>query len=293
MAKILFTGSRGYLGARFLSRHQDEHTIMGIHRHNVNILDKASLELCFRDFRPDYVIHGAAITSTAFAEANPELTRQVNVEGAVNVAEECARYGAKMMFLSTEQVFNGNVEGGPFSEEDIPQPNTVYGATKLRAEEKLRKILDELWILRFTWLFDLPEAGHPVNPNIVWNAFRLAMENEPRVIPMYDFRGHTYGREVVEKLPLFFHLPYGVYHVGSHNNLGCYELTCKILQEMGLESRIGELIIPDKKKFKKRSRDIRLNCGKASEMGIGFPKTRDSVMTCLKDFGLARAFSTE
>ena len=102
MAKILFTGNRGYLGSRFPLIHGKDHTILGIDKQDVDILDGAALKDCFDSFGPDLVIHAAAVTDTAFSNSHPELTERINVEGAVNIAEEARRIGAKLIFISTE-----------------------------------------------------------------------------------------------------------------------------------------------------------------------------------------------
>ncbi|MCK4516195.1 MAG: sugar nucleotide-binding protein, partial [Spirochaetaceae bacterium] len=74
--------------------------------------DAEAVRATVGEFRPDLVLHAAAITSTEFSDANPELTRKINVDGAVNVGEAAQAVGARMIFFSTEQVFNGNTEPG-------------------------------------------------------------------------------------------------------------------------------------------------------------------------------------
>ena len=287
MARILFTGNRGFLGSRFHRLYDQQHRVLGIDKDNVDILDAAALERCFRDFRPEIVYHAAAITSTDFSNANPELTEQINVDGAVNVARATRNVGGRLVFISTEQVFNGNPEPGPYSEEATPVPNTMYGRTKLEAEGQLREILEELWILRFTWLFGLPERRLPVNPNILWNAVQIALTGRRSRVATREFRGHTYGYDMLEALIRVPEIPYGTYHIGSRNDLDRFELTREILRELGLGDRLGELLQADEEKFRETPRDIRLDAGRIAAEGISFGESREAISRCLREFSLA------
>lgn len=287
MARILFTGNRGFLGARFHSLYDQEHQVLGIDKEDVDILDVDALEQSFRDFRPEIVYHAAAITSTDFSNANPELTERINVEGAVNVARATRTVGGKLIFISTEQVFNGNPEPGPYTEEVTPVPNTMYGRTKLEAEKRLREILEELWILRFTWLFGLPERNLPVNPNILWNALQIALSGRRSPVATREFRGHTYGYDMLEALIRVPEIPYGTYHIGSRNDLDRFELTGEILREMGLGDRVEELLEADEEKFREAPRDIRLDASRIAAEGIHFEESREALARCLREFALA------
>ena len=112
MSKILITGDRGFFGTRFHSLYDHVHDVLGIDADDVDIVDAEAVRATVGEFRPDLVLHAAAITSTEFSDANPELTRKINVDGAVNVGEAAQAVGARMIFFSTEQVFNGNTEPG-------------------------------------------------------------------------------------------------------------------------------------------------------------------------------------
>jgi len=290
VAKLLFTGNRGFFGTRFEAIFGDRHTILGIDKDDVDIVNADAVNTVFEQFRPELVIHAAAITSTDFSNAQPELTRRINVDGAVNVARACRAVGARLIFFSTEQVFNGNQESGPYAETDTAVPNTAYGETKLEAESLLREITEELWILRFTWLFGLPERNMPVNPNILWNAFQIAVSGKKTAVATNEFRGHTYGYDMITQVMNVPDIPYGTYHIGSSNELGRYELTRHILAEMGLEDRLDDLLLPDEKKYSK-PRDIRLSTDKLAAAGITFPESSEALSRCLSEFGLRGAFS--
>lgn len=290
MARILLTGNRGFFGTRFHDVHGRNHEIVGIDKDDLDIVDQMSVTRFVEDLRPKLIIHAAAITATDFSNDNPELTQQINVDGAVNVAEAAKRTGAQLIFFSTEQVFNGNIEPGPYSEDDVPVPDTMYGKTKLEAESRLKEIIEELWILRFTWLFGIPERQRPVNPNILWNALEIALKGNREKVAVHEYRGHTYGYDMIDAVMQVPRIPYGTYHIGSRNDLGRYELTRFILKELGLsEQKIDGLVEPDTEKYAQRHRDLRLSTEKIAAAGIAFDESPAAISRALEEFGLRGA----
>jgi dTDP-4-dehydrorhamnose reductase len=289
MAKILLTGNRGFFGSRLQRAYEKEHEIVGVDKDEIDIVDAAAVTELLHRAKPELIIHAAAVTSTDFSDENPELTRKINVDGATNVAKAASKVGAKLIFFSTEQVFNGNREPGPYSEESVPQPNTMYGETKLAAEQAVAELIDDLWILRFTWLFGLPERNMPVNPNILWNALRIAATGRRTRVATNEYRGHTYGYDMIERVMRVPSLPYGTYHIGSRCDLGRYELTCLALKYMGLGQKVGNLVEADDQKYAV-PRDVRLDTKKISDHGINFDPSELSVERALKEFGLFGTF---
>ncbi|KPU27169.1 hypothetical protein TR13x_06300 [Caloranaerobacter sp. TR13] len=284
MEKILLTGGNGFFCSRFTKRYKDSYEILSTDVPDLDITDEKKIMETFKEFNPDYVIHAAAIASTDFCNKNPEIAYKVNVTGALNVAKACKETNAKMIFISTEQVFNGNLKSGPYTEEDIPQPDTMYGKNKLEAENLLKEILDDLWILRFTWLFGLPERNCGMSPNILWNTISIALKGKKTKVTSNEYRGLTYVNELIDQFSKIFNIPYGTYHVGSQNNLNRYEISCLILKELGLENRIDELLENDTEKYKNHHRDIRLCTDKIAKYGIKFSHSKEAIKKCIKEY---------
>ncbi|PKM96330.1 MAG: NAD(P)-dependent oxidoreductase [Firmicutes bacterium HGW-Firmicutes-1] len=284
MKKILLTGGLGFFCTRFTEKYHHTFQILSTDKDDLDIINEQSVLEAFKVFKPDYVIHAAAIADTDFCNKHSELAYKINVTGAINVAKACKATGAKMVFISSEQIFNGNEESGPYSEDDTPVPNTVYGENKLEAEGLLKNILDDLWILRFTWLFGFPERNCGINPNILWNTLTLALQGEKTKITTNEYRGLTYVHELIDQFEKVFELPFDTYHVGSHNNLSRYDITAHILKELGLENRIDALIEKDTDKYSDHPRDARLCTDKIRQFGFHFSDTTDSITQCLKEF---------
>jgi dTDP-4-dehydrorhamnose reductase len=280
--RILITGAGGFFGTRFINRYSNEFEIKGTDVAQLDITDADSVTAMFNEFKPDFVIHAAAIAVTDFCNQNPDVAHKVNVQGAINVANACKAIGAKLVFISTEQVFNGNPESGPYTEDSTPVPDTVYGQNKLEAEKELASILPEMWVLRFTWLFGLPERNTTINPNVVWNATQALFKGEVMQERGNEFRGLTYVHELIEQFPKIFDIPYGTYHTGAHNDASRYDIAKHILAELKLESRLSEVLVQSDAP---KTRDVRLDTSKLAAQGVCFTESKAAITKCLKEFG--------
>lgn len=284
MKKILLTGGLGFFCTRFTQKYQHTFQILSTDKDDLDITNESKVLETFKMFKPDYVIHAAAIAVTDFCNNNPELAYKINVQGALNVAKACKEVGAKMVFISTEQVFNGNTEPGPYTEESNPVPDTVYGQNKLEAEGLLKELIDDLWTLRFTWLFGFPERNCNINPNILWNTLNLALEGNKTKITTNEYRGLSYVHELIDQFDKVFTLPYGLYHIGSHNNDNRYQVTEHILNSLGLKHRVNDLIEKDEIKYKEHPRDVRLDTNKIRSFGFAFSDTKVAIEKCIQQF---------
>lgn len=286
MEKILLTGGKGFFASRFNEFYKDKYEIMCPGRQELDIRDEKKTVELIKDFRPDYVIHTAAIAVTKYCDEHPDIAHSINVDGALNVARGCELVDAKMIFTSSEQVFNGNPESGPYNEEHAPVPDTMYGKNKLEAEKKLREMLEKLWIVRFSWLFGLPDKGMKVNANIMWNTVSTVLSGKKDKVPVNEYRNMSYGYDVVEKFTKLFDIPYGTYHIASDNTMNRYETACFILKEMGIAHRIDELLEKDTEKYADHPRDVRLNTDKIKNLGINLLNTEEGIKKCIEDYSL-------
>jgi len=286
MEKILLTGGKGFFCSRLAAHFKNDFEFLITGKQELDITDEAAVMKTVTNFRPNIIIHAGAVAVTEFCEKNPGLAHKINVEAAQYVARAAKSVGAKMVFISTEQVFNGNENAGPFSEEDEAVPNTVYGANKLLAEELVKEIIHELWIVRFSWLFGLPERHCTMSNGILWETMTKIMKNEQIIASKREFRGMTYVYDMIEKFPQLFQIPFGTYHLGSNNHLSRYEIVKGIFMQLGLEHRMGELLVEDTVKYQEHPRDVRLNTNKVKELGIEFKDTEEAIQKCMQEFRL-------
>ena len=200
--------------------------------------------------------------------------------GAVNVANACRKNKSKFVFISTEQVFNGNEEPGPYSENATPKPNTVYGLNKLEAENIINKLFDnQVWIVRFAWMFGMPQRGCGMSGNIMWNTIEALIKNEKIYASPNEYRSVTYVEDVLKNMKKLLDIPYGTYHFSALNELNRYETVKHILNEMGLSERMNEILVKDENKYCDCSRDARLKSDKLTEYDICFEDSIHAIST--------------
>ena len=144
MIRILITGGKGFFATRLIKQYSGKYEILAIGKEEVDIREFNKLMIIVRKFKPDYIIHTAAIAVTDFCNAHPDIAYDINVNGTINVAKACKEVNAKLIFMSSEQVFNGNIEAGPYDENHVAVPDTEYGKSKLEAEGILKEMLDDV-----------------------------------------------------------------------------------------------------------------------------------------------------
>ena len=289
MEKILITGANGFFASRFADFYKSKYAVTGLTHQQLDITDANQTVKVIQANNPDYVVHAAAISDTALCQNNPELSQAVNVNGSVNVAKAAEACNARLIYLSSDQVYIGSVNRGPYREDEPVNPGNVYGRHKLQAETEILRFMPEAIILRLTWLFGLPERNKKINSNLIWNIVKAMLKNEPASFPVNDYRGVTYIYELIEKFEKIFDLPGGIYNAGSENDLNVYELAKTVLKAMGFESRIESVLRKDEERFRDRPRDLRISNQKLKSNGIAFSSSEDAIKRCVKDFSFGAA----
>ena len=279
MQKILITGASGFVGSRFVKRWDNSYILLTPSHSELDITDARSVDEYFLQDTPQVVVHLAAISNTGLCEQQPELSRKVNVDGAVNIASAASRYGAKMIFFSSDQVYNGNSESGPLDENATLSPVNVYGRDKLKAEEGVLAVAPNAVVLRATWMYDREREGMPTHANFVVNIVKATKERSQLVFPVREYRGITWVRDVVEYLPLTFSLPGGVYNYGAVATMNTYEVACCYC-EMLVGLHAGPVIVPDYERYPEHERNLSMNIDKifrSSGGTIYFGSTMDGL----------------
>lgn len=190
----------------------------------VDLRDRGAVANALAEAGPDVVIHAAAFTAVDRCESEPELAREVNVDGTRWVAEGARAVGARVLYISTDYVFDGT-KSGPYIETDEPNPRSVYGQTKLGGE----RVLDEgSTVVRTSWL-----CGRH-GPNMVKTILRLA-GSEPTLRFVDDQVGHpTIAADlarVVADLVEAGHT--GIFHATNQGAVSWYEFARSVLRAAG------------------------------------------------------------
>ena len=171
--RVLITGANGQLG------HEMRNVLNGDDRFEAIFTDVAELDICdaeavnraVADNRVDYIVNCAAYTQVDKAEDNVELCRKINATAVENLARAAAACGARMIHVSTDYVFNGRGYR-PYTEDMTPDPQSVYGSTKLEGEQALMRLCPQSAIIRTAWLYS------PYGNNFVKTMMRLGTERD-------------------------------------------------------------------------------------------------------------------
>ena len=267
--KILITGATGFVGSRFVARWQGEYTLL-TPSHAELPIDNAEAALHYVSAaKPNVVLHLAAISNTWHCEQHPDESRAINVLGAVNMARAAKAVGAKFIFFSSDQIYNGNEELGGLPETIAVRPENVYGRDKLEAERLIAEVDEAAVLLRATWMYDAELEGMRTHPNFVVNIANALRTQTPLRFATREYRGITNIRKVVEILPHCFNIPGGVYNFGAENPLNTYDTAlayARLLQKQTPEAFTNmtpeELILPDTDRFPTHIRNISLDMQK-------------------------------
>lgn len=149
--RLFITGGRGMLG-QTLQRRLAGHDLFLADLPELDITDGGAIEKAVAAFRPDVVIHCAAMTQVDACESDADSAFRVNALGSAYVARAAARSGSRMIAISTDYVFAGGL-GRPYHEFDYTEPKTIYGYSKLAGEEAVRSHCPDHTILRTAWLY--------------------------------------------------------------------------------------------------------------------------------------------
>ena len=266
---ILITGSSGFLGSRlavYLAKRYD--LLLPTHS-ELNVSREDTVLAYMEEHRPKVVIHCAALSNTWYCEQHPEESHRVNVQGTVKMAKACKRIGAKFIFMSSDQVYNGTIASGPLREDCLLQPVNVYGRHKLEAEQRALLNLHESVGLRLTWMYDMPDSKMKLNSNILVNLQKASREGSVINVATHEYRGVTDVWEVVRNIERVLNLPGGVYNFGSGNSLDSYSLFVETARLMGLGSA-KDWIIPDYSRFCEQTRNLSMDCSLIGKYGIYF-----------------------
>lgn len=228
--RALVTGASGQLGrdaAEELRLRGSE--VIALSHRELDITDKAAVQKLISASRPDAVIHCAAYTAVDAAESDAEKCFSVNASGTENIAAACQEAGAKLIYVSTDYVFDGSGET-PWTPEAAPGPLNVYGGSKLAGERLAVAACGRLFIVRTSWLFG--EHGS----NFIKAILRLAESGKTLSVVSDQIGRPTYSKDLARLLcDMAESDKYGVYHAcGSGDDVSRFEIASEAVKIAGL-----------------------------------------------------------
>lgn len=224
--KILVTGCKGQLGydvSKELTKRGD--TAVAVDVEEMDITDKAAVENYINNANVDAVIHCAAYTAVDAAEDNVELCRRINRDGTKNIADACKNHNLKMIYISTDYVFNGDGENF-WQPDDERKPLNTYGLTKCEGELAVENTLDKYFIVRISWVFGLN------GKNFVRTMLNLGKTYDKLTVVSDQIGSPTYTADLAKLLCDMVHSEkYGHYHATNEGVCSWYDFTCEIMKQ--------------------------------------------------------------
>ena len=228
--RILITGGEGQLGRAVERALHGTHEVTALGRAVLDVTAPAVVSERLASSRPDVVVHCAAMTDTAACERWPTAAEEVNAHGLENVACACAAAGARLVAISTNEVFDG-AASAPYDEDAEPRPVNEYGRSKLLGEQLARVALADRIIVRTSWLYE-PRGA------FVGKVLAAARDGERLGFVTDEIATPTYVADLASAIGQLIETraPAGVYHLTNEGEASRYEWALEIVRLAGIGS---------------------------------------------------------
>jgi len=271
--RILVTGVKGQLGFDVIKELKKRRiNFLEADIEDFDITDEKAVRNYIVSNRPDAVIHCSAYTAVDKAEDDAELCRAVNADGPRNIAKACKEINAKMIYISTDYVFQG--EGEAFFEtDDATDPLCVYGKTKLEGEIAVKEILDRYFIVRISWVFGI--NGN----NFIKTMLKLSETLDEVSVVSDQIGSPTYTADLASLLcDMVVTDKYGTYHATNEGICSWAELAEETFKIAGRNTKVNYITTEEYPTRARRPRNSRLSKKSLDEAGFKrLPEWKDAV----------------
>ena len=273
--RVTLFGASGLLG-QALAQELSAEQLTALSSRDADLRDHARVRAVIHDFRPEWILLSAAYTDVDGCESNRDLAFAVNCEGAINVAEAAREAGSRLLFLSTDYVFDGS-KRSPYEISDARNPASVYGESKACAEERLLEILPEVCIARTSWLFGHGGKCFPAT------ILKLA-STRPEISVVNDQRGSpTFTRDLASALA---HLcradAHGIVHITNSGDCTWYDFATEIVRASGLPTKVKPVTTAEFPRPARRPAYSVLSPASLHAYNIHMPDWRDALRRYLE-----------
>ena len=261
--RILVTGVKGQLGHDVMNELAKRgHTGIGVDVEEMDITDAKKVNEVIRASEVEAVIHCAAYTAVDAAEDQVELCRKINAEGTENIAKVCKELDIKMMYISTDYVFDG--EGTrPWEPDDERHPLNVYGLTKYEGELAVEKYLDKFFTIRIAWVFGVN------GKNFIKTMLKLSETHDELNVVDDQIGSPTYTYDLAVLLVDMIETEkYGRYHATNEGLCSWYEFACEIFRQAGRAVKVNPVSSDEFPTKAKRPHNSRMDKSKLTENGF-------------------------
>lgn len=283
--KILITGANGMLAKEVREKFEKENELICTDVADLDITNEEAVEKFVEETKPEYIINCAAFTAVDKAETAGEIVEKINGDGPANLAKSAKKVGAKLVHISTDYVFGGDLDvSKDYQEDDEKAPVTAYGITKLHGEEGIEKNMDEYYIFRTAWLYGI--GGN----NFVKTMTKLGSTRDEINVVADQHGSPTYAKDLTEIIyqAIEKKIPYGVYHATNQGYTTWYDFTKAILEKQNIQCKVNpvtteEYIEMMKITQAKRPFNSQLSKDKLLAQGIEVPNWEDGLDRYLEE----------
>ncbi|MDD6292258.1 MAG: dTDP-4-dehydrorhamnose reductase [Eubacteriales bacterium] len=233
--RILVTGVKGQLGFDVVNELKKNNIeAVGVDIEEMDITDAAAVKKVITESKVDGVIHCAAYTAVDAAEDNEEICRKINAGGTKNIADVCKELDIKMMYISTDYVFNGQGETPWQPDCKDYKPLNVYGQTKLEGELAVSETLDKYFIVRIAWVFGVN------GKNFIKTMLNVGKTHDTVTVVSDQVGTPTYTYDLARLLVDMIQTDkYGYYHATNEGGyISWYDFTCEIYKQAGYTTKV-------------------------------------------------------
>lgn len=279
--KILVTGAKGFVGARVMDYFKDAIAFPSEILRNSNP-EKGVIEFVKR-VQPSAIIHTAAISDIGKCEKDPGASYLANVILPDALNKAAMEEKIKILMFSSDQVYTGMTEEGPYSDEtELPEPANTYARHKLLSEKRTLDKNPDCVHLRATWMYDMPLYNHKNRMNFLTLALKAAQTGVPMDASVNQHRAVTYVRQVASNLEKMLSAPGGAYNYGSGNDLSMYETALAFFRILGLKEKAEALV-----RKTEAPGSLWMTFEKLNKAGVYFDTTAEGFERVIKDYALS------
>ena len=225
--RILITGAKGQLGRVLVTNLKATHELTDVDIDTLDVTDLDAVMQMGASVRPEMVIHAAALTNVDYCAENPDDALRINGYGTRNVALMCQQHDIPLMYVSTNEVFDGT-NTGVYLEYDATHAINSYGYSKLVGEQIVRDLLQKFYIVRTSWLF-----GHG-GRNFIHAILERARANKPLRVVVNEVSTPTYVNDFAAGMvQLLGTERYGIYHLVNEGRASRYDFARYVLDIVG------------------------------------------------------------
>jgi dTDP-4-dehydrorhamnose reductase len=268
---------------KYLVREWKDDDVRSFGSKAVDIRDPRQVRQAITDCQPDWIVLAAAYTDVDGCEANPDLAFQTNCAGALNVAHAAHEHDARLLFLSSDYVFDG-LKSIPYETNDPRNPQSIYGRSKAEAELGILQILSTACIVRTSWVFGITGKCFP-------ETILTLAENRPKIDVVDDQRGSpTYAFHLARAIiALCRKNAEGIIHVTNSGDCSWFEFASEIVRLSALPTIIRPTTTEQFPRPAKRPKYSVLSPKSLESYGIQMPRWEEALQEYLKEKNLARS----